>query len=76
MPSISVRGLDEITYSGLRVRAASNHHSMEEEARQILKTAVCAPERIGDRFLSHFGREHGAVLELPTRRPHKPLDLK
>jgi antitoxin FitA len=76
MANLSVRGLDDQTYACLRVRAASNNQSMEEEARQILKMAVQAPERMGDRLVSYFGRNNGATLVIPARKPHKPVDLK
>lgn len=76
MPTLSVRKLDPNTYSRLRVRAASRGHSMEEEARQILRTAVMAPERLGDRITSYFGAKHGAELVLPRRTPHEPPELE
>ncbi len=40
MSSIVVRQLDEETKSRLRVRAARRGHSMEQEARDILKGAL------------------------------------
>jgi antitoxin FitA len=49
---------------------------MEEEVRQILKTAVLAPERLGDRFLSYFGPSSGANFEISARKPHEPIELK
>ena len=76
MATLSVRGLDDRTYAQLRVRAAQRGHSMEEEARQILKTAVMAPERLGDRLASYFGPANGADLAVAPRMPHDPLDLK
>lgn len=76
MPTLSVRGLDQRTYTRLRVRAASRGHSMEEEARQILKVAVLAPERMGDRLVSYFGPTRGAELALPPRTPHEPMALE
>lgn len=75
MPNLSVRGLDEHSYSALRVRAAQHNHSMEEEARQIIRTAVSAPERLGDRFLTYFGSKVGVDLDLPRRPAHDPPKL-
>jgi plasmid stability protein len=75
MANLSVRKLDDNTYERLRVRAAQHGVSMEEEARRILKQATSAPERIGDLFLKYFGPANGAVLELPPRKPHEPVDL-
>lgn len=76
MASISVRRIDDDIYEQLRIRAATNGVSMEEEVRQILKRAVSAPERLGDLALRLFGSDHGTELELPPRKPHDPLDLE
>ena len=48
MGSILIRQLDEETKSRLRVRAARKGHSMEQEARDILKRAVISegPTRV------------------------------
>lgn len=75
MAGLSVRKLDDETLSRLRIRAARNGVSMEEEARRILKEAVSAPDRLGDLALRMFGRKHGVDLVLPERTPHEPLDL-
>ncbi|MGA3203230.1 MAG: plasmid stabilization protein [Bryobacteraceae bacterium] len=40
MASITIRRLEEKTKQRLRIRAARNGRSMEEEARQILKVAL------------------------------------
>ena len=40
MASITVRNLEEELKRRLRIRAAENGRSMEEEARQILRTAL------------------------------------
>jgi plasmid stability protein len=75
MASLSVRKLDEETLARLRTRAASHGISMEEEARQILKAAVSAPEQLGNLALRIFGPHHGVDLELPEHAPHVPMDL-
>ena len=75
MASISVRNLDDVTYRRLRLRAARDGVSMEEEVRRILNRAVAAPERLGDVFLSYFGPENGVDLELPAREFPEPPDL-
>ncbi len=75
MGSLSVRKIDEETLSRLKVRAARNGVSMEEEARRILREAVNAPERLGDLAVQLFGRHHGIDLELPERAPHDPPNL-
>jgi plasmid stability protein len=40
MATLTIRNLDDSLKERLRVRAASHGHSMEEEARVILKQAV------------------------------------
>lgn len=81
MASLSVRKLDEDTLSRLRVRvrvrAAKHGVSMEEEARQILKRAVPAPERLGDlavRLFSTTYSEDGFCL--PQREHSEPLTFE
>lgn len=70
--SITIRNLDEDVKKGLRMRAAGNGRSMEEEARLILREAVSTradsrnlADIIGDRF-APLG---GVDLELPPREP-------
>ncbi len=42
MASITIRGIDERLKARLRVQAAHHGHSMEEEARAILRAALSA----------------------------------
>lgn len=74
MPNLSVRKIDADLYERLRIRAARNGVSMEEEVRRILRRAVTAPERLGDLALDCFG-VHGVELTLPAREPHEPLSF-
>ena len=70
MASITIRNLDDDIRTRLRVRAAGNGRSMEEEVRQILRSAVGRAERSRDLtsiIRSHFGPEYGVDLELPER---------
>jgi len=76
MANLSVRKIDEDTYKRLRIRAAENGVSMEEEVRQILKQAVSAPPRLGDLALELFGPEHGIDLELPPREFDEPVEFE
>ena len=72
MASITIRNLDDDIRTRLRVRAASNGHSMEEEVRQILRKAVGRAKRSRDLtsiIRSYFGPEGGVDLELPERDP-------
>ncbi|MDE0083278.1 MAG: plasmid stabilization protein [Gammaproteobacteria bacterium] len=71
MASITIRNLDDDVKTRLRVRAAENHRSMEEEARIILRDAVTG-RHAGPRDLAAFTRRcfaslGGVELELPTR---------
>ena len=72
MASITIRKLDDEVKTRLRVRAAENGRSMEEEARVILRDAV--GEEPEPRNLASFIREcfapyGGVELELPPRGP-------
>ena len=72
MASIVIRNLDDEVKTQLRVRAAQKGHSMEEEARRILREAINRKPRSRD-FASlmraHFGPSNGVDLELPPREP-------
>jgi len=72
MASITIRNLDNEVKSRLRVRAADNGRSMEEEARLILRDAVGrkpSSRNLVEIARSHFGPDNGVDLELPTREP-------
>jgi plasmid stability protein len=43
MAALLVRGIDDRLKRALRLRAAANGRSMEEEVRQILRTALGVP---------------------------------
>ena len=71
MASITVRNLDERVKQKLRVRAAANGKSMEQEVRDILRTAV-EDERQPTRDLAsairaRFGPLGGVELDIPPR---------
>ena len=44
MPSITIRGLDEKLKKQLRLRAAKNSRSVEDEVRTILRSAAADSE--------------------------------
>jgi antitoxin FitA len=74
MSSITVRGLDPAIKERLRVRAAEHGHSMEEEARRILRAALKTAARspapnLHDRIRARFAPLGGVELELPPREP-------
>ena len=72
MANITIRNLDDEIRIRLRVLAAGNGNSMEEEVRQILRRAVGREPRSRDLasiIRSHFGPTNGVDLELPPREP-------
>lgn len=78
VPTLTIRQLDAKTKSRLRVQAAHHGRSMEEEAREILRTALVTA-RPGTRNLAEsirrrFSAFGGVELELPKRDPmrHPP----
>ena len=71
MASITIRNLDDETKARLRLRAARQQRSMEEEARQILRTALTSPRQaktnIAKSIQQRFRRLGGLTLDLPPR---------
>ncbi|MCY3504909.1 MAG: plasmid stabilization protein [Chloroflexi bacterium] len=78
MASITVRNLDEGLKRRLRVRAAVNGRSMEQEVREILGEALGEepsepPQDLGTAIRKQFAAFHAEFgdvdLELPAREP-------
>lgn len=74
MATITVRGLDEGLKQKLRVRAAENGRSMEQEVRTILFEALEAAgkrdaENLFDEIRADVSELGGVELELPAREP-------
>ena len=73
MASITVRNLDDGLKRRLRIRAAENGRSMEQEVRDILRVALEeeeAPTRnLGTAIHELFKPFGGVELELPLREP-------
>ena len=70
MASITIRNLNDDVKTRLRVRAADNGRSMEEEARLILRDAVGrkpSSRNLASIIRSYFGPANGVDLELPPR---------
>ena len=71
MASITVRNLDDGLKRRLRIRAAENGRSMEQEARDILRAALdedAAPNReLGTAIHELFRPLGGVELEIPPR---------
>ena len=71
MASITIRNLDEGLKRRLRIRAAENGRSMEQEARDILRAALdeeAAPAKNLGTALHELFRPFGGVeLDIPSR---------
>ena len=71
MATLTIRQLDEKTKTRLRVRAAHHGRSMEEEAREILRSALrtSLPSRgnLAQAIRQRFARFGGLELELLSR---------
>ena len=67
MASITVRNLQTDTKRKLKIRAAMNGRSMEQEAREILKSALAQTSKkktnVADRIREIFGPLGGVELE-------------
>lgn len=78
MASMTIRDLDDQIKTRLRVRAARNNRSMEEEARAILKAALA--ESPGTKSLVSSIRTRieplgGLELEIPPREAIRDFGL-
>jgi antitoxin FitA len=79
--SITIRNLEETLKKALRIRAAEHGHSMEEEARQILRTAlakkalkptnleVSNATNLYEAIRRHIAPLGGVELNIPRRGP-------
>ena len=80
MASMTIRNIDDGLKSRLRIRAAEHGRSMEEEARDILRTALAVvepePENLAHairKLMEPFG---GVDLDIPPREPiREPPDF-
>ena len=73
MASITIRNLEDGVKRCLRVRAAEHGHSMEEEARHILRAALVdgsePPARLASAIHARFASLGGVELDTPPREP-------
>lgn len=71
MPTLTIRQLDHKTKTRLRVRAAHHGRSMEEEAREILRSALTHSPRtkgnLAEAIRRRFASFGGIELSLPDR---------
>jgi antitoxin FitA len=81
MATLTIRQLDEKTKTRLRVRAAHHGRSMEEEARDILRSALAsaqpASRNLAESIRRRFAPLGGVELELPEPDPiREPPDFR
>jgi plasmid stability protein len=73
MASITIRNLDDGLKSMLRVRAARHGRSMEDEVRNILRTALAEkphePVNLFEAIRRRMAPLGGVDLEIPRRGP-------
>lgn len=76
MATLTIRDLDDELKRSLRMRAASQNRSMEEEARQILRAALQdapAPALdLGQRIRARFSGLGDVALPVAPREPVRP----
>lgn len=79
MATMTIRNVDEAIKTRLRIRAAHHGHSMEEEAREILRAALSENLRPPSLLQSIRARlpEGGVDLEiLPREAAPDPIDFR
>lgn len=76
MASITIRQLPETTKRKLRIRAAQNGRSMEQEAREILQLELAKPsnppktgKELVESIRRRFAKYGGVELDIPPREP-------
>jgi plasmid stability protein len=80
MASITIRNLDESVKRKLRLRAAHRNRSMEDEARDILRTALAQEPlptgNLADTIRRRIEPLGGVELSFPPRGPmYEPPDF-
>jgi antitoxin FitA len=80
MASLTIRNLDEPLKARLRVQAAIHGRSMEDEARDILRTALCRqpkqPGNLAAAIRKRFAPLGGVELpEVPREAMREPPDF-
>ena len=72
MGSISIRDIGDDLVQHLRMRAAEHGHSIEEEARVILREALAEyppPANLASAIHDRFAPMGGVELNIPSREP-------
>ena len=80
MASMTIRNLDDSLKRRLRVRAAEHGRSMEEEAREILRSALSQEDTcsfgLSSAIHRRFAEVGGVDLQIPERGPvRQPPEL-
>lgn len=80
MASMTIRDIDDRLKARLRLRAAHHGHSMEEEAREILRTALSTPRSANgslvDCIRARMEALGGIELKIAPREPiREPIKL-
>ena len=79
MAVMTIRNIDDANKERLRVRAAMHGRSMEDEARDILRSALSTqlppPNDLGHAVHRCFAKPGGVDLVLPSREPIRPVDF-
>ena len=77
MATLTIRQLDDRTKARLRIRAAHHGRSMEEEAREILRSALTTSSpvkgNLAENIRRRFAAFGGLELELPRREAVRPV---
>jgi len=78
MASITIRNLEAETKRKLKIRAAMNGRSMEQEAREILKSTLAQTSKkkanVAERIREIFGPLGGVEVEHLPREPIRDPD--
>lgn len=80
MAVMTIRNIDDVIKKRLRVRAAVNGRSMEDEARDILRSALSTddprPRNLAHAIHERFGSLGGVDLpEVPREAIRQPVDF-
>lgn len=80
MAVMTIRNIDDAIKKRLRVRAAVNGRSMEDEARDILRSALSTddprPRNLGQAIHERFGPMGGVDLpDVPREAIREPVDF-
>lgn len=76
MASMTIRNLDESLKARLRIQAARHNRSMEDEARDILRTALAvspsSASNLADAIRRRLQPLGGVEMDLPERQTIRP----